>query len=84
MSRVYALLNRAEPVLYHAEVNMDLIQKYKIADFDMAFAYEALARAYCVAGDLEVVQKNKALALIMSESISNEQDRKLLLPMLIQ
>ncbi|MBP1083955.1 MULTISPECIES: hypothetical protein [Bacillus] len=42
LSRLYALLSRAEPILYHAEVNMDLIQKYKIADFDMAFACDAL------------------------------------------
>lgn len=79
LSRVYALLNRAEPALYHAEVNMDLIQKYKIADFDLAFAYEALARSYLVAGDRAAAQKNKSLAIEISETISNEADRNLLL-----
>jgi hypothetical protein len=46
LSRVYALLNREEPALYHAMVNMDTVQKYQIGDFDLAYAYEALARAY--------------------------------------
>lgn len=79
LSRVYVLLQRAEPAVYHAEVNMDLVQKYKITDFDLAFAYEALARSYLIAGNREAAQKNKALALDISETISKEADRKLLL-----
>src|SRR4051812_15436843 len=46
ISRVYATLGRAEPALYHAQRSLDIVQANEIADFDLAFAHEALARAH--------------------------------------
>jgi hypothetical protein len=45
ISHVYAVLGRAEPALHHAGRVLDLCQEHDIGDFDLAFAYEALARA---------------------------------------
>ena len=50
-SRVYALLGRAEPCLHHAQRYLDICLENGIADWDLAFAYEALARGHAVAGD---------------------------------
>jgi tetratricopeptide (TPR) repeat protein len=50
ISRVYAVLQRPEPALYHARRVLDLCQDNGIGDFDLAFAYEALARAHATAG----------------------------------
>src|SRR5438067_11801420 len=50
-SRVYAVLRRAEPALWHARRCLELCERHGIGDFDLAFAYEALARAHAVAGD---------------------------------
>ncbi len=51
ISRVYSVLNRAEDAIYHAQRCHDICVENGIGDFDIAFAYEALARAYAVAGD---------------------------------
>jgi len=50
ISRVYSVLRRSEPALYHARRCLEICKKNTIGDFDIAFAYEALARAYAVAG----------------------------------
>jgi hypothetical protein len=44
VSRVYAVLRRPEPCLYHAQRVLDVCIENGIADWDIAFAYEALAR----------------------------------------
>jgi hypothetical protein len=51
ISRVYAELRRAEPALYHARLVLGTCQENGIGDWDLAFAYEALARAHAVAGE---------------------------------
>src|SRR3954454_12372533 len=50
-SRVYAVLDRAEPALYHARRALALCRDHGIGGFDLAFVYEALARACAVGGD---------------------------------
>jgi hypothetical protein len=51
ISRVYATLNRPEPCLYHADRCLKITLENDLKDFDLAFAYEAMARAYHIAGD---------------------------------
>ncbi len=50
ISRVYTVLGRAEPALHHARRVLDLCQENGVGDWDLAFAYEALARAHAIAG----------------------------------
>ena len=52
-SRVYAVLGRAEPCLHHAQRVLDICQENGIGDWDLAFAYEALARGHAVADDAD-------------------------------
>ncbi|KML45288.1 hypothetical protein VL14_03510 [Cytobacillus firmus] len=79
ISRVYTVLNRAEPALFHAKRNLEICLSNKIGDFDLAFAYEALARAYQIAGDEENVQKYKKLAYESAEDIAKKEDKKVVL-----
>ena len=53
-SRVYAVLGRAEPALYHARRCVEIVEAggEGIEDWDAPAAYEAMARALAVAGDL--------------------------------
>lgn len=51
ISRVYAILKRAEPCLYHADRCLKVTLESNLQDFDLAFAYEAVARASKLAGD---------------------------------
>lgn len=52
-SRVYAVLGRAEPALWHARRCLAILEAggEGIEDWDLPAAYEALARAHAVAGD---------------------------------
>jgi hypothetical protein len=43
-SRVYAVLGRGEPALWHARRCLEMCEANGIGDWDLAFAYEALAR----------------------------------------
>ena len=62
ISRVYAVLERSEPALYHARRCLEICQANEIGDFDIAFAYEALARAFAIAGQKADCEKYARLA----------------------
>ncbi|GIH96996.1 MerR family transcriptional regulator [Planobispora siamensis] len=78
-SRVYAVLGRAEPALHHARRSLELCRAHGIGDWDLAFGYEALARASAVAGDREQARAWTEQALAAAEDIAQEEDRELLL-----
>ena len=61
-SRVYAILGRAEPALWHARRCLAINEAASLGDWDIAAAYEAMARAHFVAGDAGqvAVWKSKA------------------------
>jgi hypothetical protein len=80
ISRVYATLGRAEPALHHAnrclahcEANPD-----ELEDWDLPFAYEALARAHLVAGEREEARRLAERARELGKAIAAPEDRKLL------
>jgi hypothetical protein len=75
ISRVYAVLKRDEPARYHAKRSIELCQENGIGDFDLAFAFEALARASSVAGDKQSVAEYLALAKEAGENISEKDDK---------
>jgi hypothetical protein len=58
---------------------LDICLEHEIADWDLAFAYEALARGHAVAGDLEGAREMTALALGAVERIGDDEDRRLVL-----
>jgi tetratricopeptide (TPR) repeat protein len=78
-SRVYAALGRAEPCLHHAQRVLDLCQEHGIGDFDLAFAYEALARGHAVAGDAERARSFTEQALAAADDIAEGENRELVL-----
>jgi DNA-binding transcriptional MerR regulator len=78
-SRVYAVLGRAEPALWHARRYLALCEEHGIADWDLAFAHEAIARALAVAGDHEGARAEVARARELAADIAEDEDRELLL-----
>ncbi len=78
-SRVYAVLGRSEPCLHHAQRCLDICQENEIGDWDLAFAYEALARGHAVAGDAEQARAFTEQALAAAEDITEDEDRELVL-----
>jgi DNA-binding transcriptional MerR regulator len=79
ISRVYAVLGRAEPALHHARRVLEICQENGIGDFDLAFAHEALARAHAVAGDAARARDCTDQARAATEDIADEDDRDLVL-----
>jgi hypothetical protein len=77
ISRVYSVLERAEPALYHAQRCLDHCVQNSIGDFDLAFAYEALARAWHVAGQSDQVAYYLDLGRTAGGQIAEEDDREL-------
>jgi DNA-binding transcriptional MerR regulator len=79
ISRVYSVLRRAEPALHHARRVLEICQENGIGDWDLAFAYEALARAHAVAGDAARARDCTDQALAAAEDIADDEDRDLVL-----
>lgn len=79
VSRVYTVLGRAEPASYHAQRVLDICLEHGIGDWDLAFAYEALARAAAVAGDPDAARGHTDKALAAAEAIVQDEDRDLVL-----
>lgn len=79
LSRVYAVLGRSEPALHHAQRCLELCEEHGIGDFDLAYAYESLARAHGLAGETETAAHFAGLAREAGNRIADEDDRELLL-----
>ena len=76
-SRVYAVLGRAEPALHHARRCLELTEAAEREDFDLPFAFEALARAHAVAGEPEEAERWCTMARAAAELIADAEDREL-------
>jgi hypothetical protein len=75
ISRVYAVLGRGEPALYHAQRCLDITKQNNIGDFDAAFANEAMARAYAALGNKLECAKYYDLAKEAGKNIASKEDR---------
>jgi len=78
VSRVYATLRRAEPALYHAGRCLAYCEgsPRDLEDWDLPYAYEALARANAVAGNVDEAKRFAACARELGERVEDEEDRK--------
>lgn len=79
-SRVYSVIGRGEPALWHARRCLDLVDAGGdgFEDWDRGSAFEALARAYAVAGDRAESDRYKALAAAELAKIAEDDDREVL------
>ena len=78
VSRVYTVLDRGEPALLHAQRCLAICEENEVEDWDLPFAYEAVARASLVAGEREEAQRYEQLARAAGEKIADPEDRELL------
>ena len=80
VSRVYAVLGRGEPALFHARRCLAYVESGEgVEDWDVPFAYEALARACAVAGEAVESARCEQLARETGASIADAEDREYLL-----
>ena len=77
VSHVYAVLGRPEPALHHARRCLELADAPGVADFDTAYAAEAMARALACAGDLDQAAGWHSRATAAGATVTNDEDRKI-------
>jgi uncharacterized protein YndB with AHSA1/START domain len=75
VSHVYAVLGRAEPARHHAARSLAICEAEDIGDFDLAYAYEAVARAAAVSGDAPVAEEWRLRAIAAAAAIADPEDR---------
>lgn len=79
VARVYALVGHGHSALYHAQASLDYCKKANIGDFDLAFAYEAIARAYHVLRNHKDSIHYVKLAKEAAETIAKEENKQYVL-----
>jgi hypothetical protein len=79
ISRVYAVLGRPHAAIYHARRCLALCEANGIGDFDLALAYEALARGHAVAGDTDRRHHYLELARQAAQQIKRQDDKEYVL-----
>ena len=79
-SRVYAVLDRAEPALWHARRAVTLVESggADVEDWDRPAVYEAMARASLVAGDAAEGAAWKAKAAALAAALADADDREVI------
>ena len=77
-SRVYAVLERGEPALFHARRCVELAAAEGIEDWAVAASYEAMARASRVAGDRRAFEEWREKARTATAAIAEDEDREVI------
>jgi hypothetical protein len=77
VSRVCATAGISEEALAHARRCLALCVQHGVEDFDLAYAYEALARAHHVAGDDDTAREYAAQARARAALVTDQNDRDL-------
>ena len=77
-SHVYAGVGRPEPALYHAERCLSVVSSEpgEMEEFDLPVAYEALARANAVAGNVDEARRFIDLGRAETAKIADAEDRE--------
>lgn len=77
ISRVASLVGMGGPAVHHAERCVELCQANPddVTDWDLGFAYEALARAQACAGDTETAAITRAKAQELTAAVADEASR---------
>ena len=80
VSRVYSVLGRGEPALYHARRCLEIYEEMAAGreDWELGSAYEAMARASAVAGDRAASSEWRSRAVAELAIIADLEDRRVL------
>ena len=76
LSRVYSTLGKGTEALHYAKHCLATCLENEIGDFDLAFAYEAMARAHAVLEQWDQAQLYIENAQKAAVSIGKDEDRK--------
>jgi DNA-binding transcriptional MerR regulator len=75
-SRVYAVLGRGEPALWHARRCLEICEEFELGDWDLAAAYEAMSRASLICGDEAAAREWKDRGTAALDDVADPDDRE--------
>lgn len=75
ISRVYSILDKGEQALYYGEESLRLCIDNNIGDFDLAFGYESIARAYAVLNNSDKKDEYIKLTKDACDAIKDKGDK---------
>ena len=78
ISRVHTVLGQGESALFHGLASLRLCEEHGIGDWDLAFAHEAVARAYRTLGDGDRCAAEVTIAERLGADIADPESRELL------
>lgn len=76
ISRAYTTLGRGEPAMHHAKRCLAICRAHDIGDWDLAYAFEALARAALTSGDVDGTRCYLDQARAAAKQIAEPEDRE--------
>lgn len=76
IARVYSLVGMYESALFHAQHSLNYCLNNNISGFDLAFGYEAVARAYMIGNNKESMEHYLQLATNQAEQITEKEDKE--------
>ncbi|MCF7910949.1 MAG: hypothetical protein K9M99_00350 [Candidatus Cloacimonetes bacterium] len=79
ISHVYAILNNPTEALYYGNACLNICENNQITGFNLGFAYEALARAEMLQGNLQKAEDYVALGIKAAQDVKETEDREYLL-----
>lgn len=79
LSHVYAVLGQVEPARHYARHCLATCEREGLVDFDLAYAYEAMARSNAVAHERAATVEWRTKAEHAAAAIADPEDRELFL-----
>ena len=76
ISHVYAILDKSYEALSYAKETLKITEKNNLKDFDLAYAYESMARAYSISGDKDKSEKWYKKAKTAGDLIASDCDKE--------
>lgn len=76
VSRVHAILGQGDAAYFYGISGVELCEAEGFGDFDLAFAYESVARAEKCRGNRESMNSWFERGQAAAENIAKEQDKK--------
>ncbi len=77
IARIYVLLGNPHEALHHARRCLEITEEVGVGDFDLAFAYEGMARALALAGEGEQAAEFARRAAAAGAQIAEDEDRQI-------
>ena len=77
ISHVFAVLGNGEKALEYAKETLRLTDKHGFKDFDLAYAYESMARAYASSGKKFECKNWWEKSRKAGDLISDKEDKKI-------